>query len=291
MKTTTVAVGIDYSPASVNALRWGHALARSFEARLVVVHAWTMPLIARAPDLVSYLPTHDFMQSQSEELMEKALAEAAADPDETSVVEGDPTSVLTEYSSKDTLVVIGRTGRGFRSALSTLADGLLGSTARRTLQQASGPVAVVPSSWASTEVQRVLVGLDDSPAAQRALAWAVENVSEADIEAVRFAIPWAGDPLMPVDGSFAPAFIAIAERELRSTINKTVSRRDAHVTARAEAGGASWGLSREPNKDLVVVGHRDRPYLAQRVLGSVAEHTVRHAKTPTVVVPEVATWD
>ena len=137
----------------------------------------------------------------------------------------------------------------------------------------------------------VLVGVDGSASSLAALRWAVESLPEdATITAAHYIIPWVSDPLVPVDDSFNPTLLATAESQLAESISSVVSsssRPDRVVRAHADIGAASWGLSTASRDvDMLAVGHRDRSVLATRLLGSVADHTVRHSAVPVVVVPD-----
>lgn len=285
-----IVVGIDRSTTAANALDWSADLAEASDAALHVMHTWRVPALAYGPE--PYWP-----QVSSKELQRAAESYVAAEIEEsgltdvtTLVVEGSARQALSDAAGPETLVVVGRTGRGLTAAVSRLADGVLGSTARAVVHDADGPVAVVPPTCTWSAAPRVLVAVDGGPASLAALDWAMRNLpTDAKIEAVHYVIPWLHDDLVSVDTTYRPAIIANGETELTDWISELRSRGagDRSVDVRVEVGAASWALSHESRDvDLVVVGHRNRSALAHRLLGSVTDHIIRHSHAPAIVVPE-----
>lgn len=292
MSLQHVSVGIDQSDVSVTALRWAADLAATCDASVEVVHAWQLPLLSYAPESMGPLPTAETMVELAREVAEKTLAEAGVSDASVLIKEGVAGKVMVQQCGPDRLVVLGRTGHGFRSIVGRIVDGLLGSTARHVLHHGTGPVAVIEPDSVWADEPRVLVGVDGSTSSLAALRWAIEALPEpATIEARQYVIPWVDDPLVPVDASFTPTLLARAEDELVEAVATTVAestRPEREVVCTVMTGAPSWALSRAADDfDLVVVGHRDRSVLATKLLGSVAEHAVRHARVPVVVVPEI----
>ncbi len=248
-------------------------------------------MLAFAPEMTAPLANEKWMQDRSEEFIDIRLDELGIHNAERVIVHGSAGVHMAEETTADRLVVVGRTGHGAKVMLARIIDGLLGSTARYAVHNANGPVAVVPPDATWTSSPRVLVGVDGSPSSLTALRWAVEALpEEATITATHYMTPWVSDPLVPVDGSFNSTLLARAESQLAESISSVVSNSshpDRMVKAHADIGAASWALSTASHDvDMLVVGHRDRSVLATRLLGSVADHTVRHAAVPVVVVPE-----
>jgi nucleotide-binding universal stress UspA family protein len=77
-----------------------------------------------------------------------------------------------------------------------------------------------------------------------------------------------------------------AENIADRTIKKFAS--DLEVTHFTEYGPTADGIiacSKEFNADLIVIGTHKRSALERLIAGSVAEHVVRHAEVPVLVVP------
>jgi nucleotide-binding universal stress UspA family protein len=139
-----IVVGVDGSPASIEALRWALAEAAARRSPLLVVRAWshpfvTSPLGAVAPSLDR--ETLAALATAATEELERALAAARAAESEvkleTSVVEGGAAAVLLEAAQGADLLVVGSRGRGGFSGL------LLGSVSQQCLHHAPCPVVVV----------------------------------------------------------------------------------------------------------------------------------------------------
>jgi nucleotide-binding universal stress UspA family protein len=138
----------------------------------------------------------------------------------------------------------------------------------------------------------IIVGVDGSADAERALRWAAEQaslqrrplavVTAAGIDQVR-AVTWAGA---------AGAYVIPAEDLMKGvqTVAETAAESVHHlrpglpVTAHAAHGDPRdvlIELSRDAH--LVVIGSRGRGVLRSRLLGSVSTTVVRHAQSPVVV--------
>ena len=103
-----------------------------------------------------------------------------------------PARGLVESSADADLLVVGARGLG------TLRDLLLGSVSQACLHRARIPVAIVRSTGArpSLGLERVVVGVDGSDTAQRALNWALDEARrrQAAVEVVHAWTP----PLLAV---------------------------------------------------------------------------------------------
>ncbi|MBB4919784.1 universal stress protein [Streptosporangium saharense] len=134
-----VVVGVDGSPAGVDAVAFAFAEAEIRGAELHAVHAWNRPIVGCGP----------FALADAEETAQqerRALAEALAgwgerhpDVKVTERLEyGHPVEVLREASTEADLLVVGSRGRGDLTAL------LLGSVSHSLLHHAACPVVVTP---------------------------------------------------------------------------------------------------------------------------------------------------
>jgi len=135
--------------------------------------------------------------------------------------------------------------------------------------------------------KHVLIAIDGSEIALSALDRAVE-VAGPDAEFIALAVT---DPVDRVASLGAAAFdpevtrsalnrlgeeahrhLEVAETQLRS---RGVTRIE-QVTLQGRAGEAIVSLARAREVDLVVLGTHGRSGLARTLMGSVAEHVVRH---------------
>jgi nucleotide-binding universal stress UspA family protein len=286
-----ISVGLDGSNAASDALRWASGLADATGVPLRAIGTWQMPYLAAIPVAVGSLPSQAFMASHCAENLDHAIGEVGLSGDVEIVTrEGEAGEVLVAETGPGELLVVGRTGRGRRHGLARMAEVLLGSTARYCVHNASGPVAAIPtgSAWAGNA--NVVVGVDGSPSSRAALAWAVDSLpASCPIHAVRTIAPYI-DGLAAIDPGVLDRVLESAERELRGTIDDVVTplgpEAIARVVPHVVVATARDGLSNPGFPvDLIVVGQRGNTGVKARFLGSVSDHTVRHAPCPVVVVP------
>lgn len=134
-----IVVGVDGSPDSLRALRWGAAEARLAHAELAVVHAWSDPYAASEMGLGD---TRGAALRAAQQVIDDAMRVVAeAEPGVTAtplLVEGHPAKAVIDAAGPSHLLVVGSRGRGGFRAL------LLGSVSRTVLEHAACSVAVVP---------------------------------------------------------------------------------------------------------------------------------------------------
>jgi nucleotide-binding universal stress UspA family protein len=139
---------------------------------------------------------------------------------------------------------------------------------------------------------RIVVGVDDSPGARSAVAWAVDECSLRGCELVLLHAPTPQD--QRVIGKYGEpgmrAVDAFAARVLDElTVYASTRRPSVAVTSRlthSSAGDALVDVSADT--ELVVVGTRGAGNL-NTLLGSVSRHVAAHARSPVAVVPESPT--
>lgn len=138
-------------------------------------------------------------------------------------------------------------------------------------------------------MDRIVVGIDGSPHAARAVRWAHDEARTHDATLqVVMAWHWGDqrhvDPDAPFDPSYdqesageaLTAFVAQALGEHHDGVEMTAVL---DLPARALLEAAE-------DADLVVVGSRGRGGFAGLMLGSVSQQVVTHAPCPAVVVPD-----
>jgi nucleotide-binding universal stress UspA family protein len=288
-----VVVGVDGSPGARAALEWAWAAAARRGARLQAVSAfpvddyWTDALLLDAGRV-------DTLRSDTAARMTALVAEvraadgAAAVQVDVTVVAGAPAEHLVQLSEGAGLLVVGSRGRG------GIRSTLLGSVALHCATSADCPVVVVHPAPVPPPLQpgavvtapRVVVGLDDTEAAQAALVRAVDLAGEigAEVEAVVAVQP-------PVYWSELDVVVPLAdvrERLLARARERVAglpagSRVPVRVLA-AEGPAGAVLVERSAGAALLVVGSRSRSRLPGMLLGSVALHCVVHAPCPVMVV-------
>jgi nucleotide-binding universal stress UspA family protein len=138
-----VVVGVDGSPGSSAALRFGAEEARLRGATLRVLRVWQLPPGAYAP--VPYpVDFYAEIAPKTKEALNAQVAEVLGEdpqiPIEQKVEEGPPAKVLIAEASDALLLVVGSRGHG------GFAELLLGSTSAQVVHHAPCPVVVVPGA-------------------------------------------------------------------------------------------------------------------------------------------------
>jgi nucleotide-binding universal stress UspA family protein len=135
---------------------------------------------------------------------------------------------------------------------------------------------------------RIVVGIDGSPGARKALAWAVDEARrrEATLEAVHvWHTPYV-DGYGYASAALDPVAMEVAARALADEAVEP-HRHDAHIEVHVICGSPAATLVHEAkDAELLVVGSRGRGGFTGLLLGSVSQQVVHHAPCPVVVVPE-----
>lgn len=141
---------------------------------------------------------------------------------------------------------------------------------------------------------QVLVGVDPSPCATMALRWAAREarLRGAALRLVHIyseASPPMGYLPMPASSFPSERMHRRDAKDLVQGAARAVAGEGLDVTAEAIAGRPESVLVRLSGEaDLLVVGSSGHHPLFGLLLGSVAQHCVRHARCPVVVVPMAA---
>jgi nucleotide-binding universal stress UspA family protein len=143
----TILVPLDFSTHSERALQTAIDLAKTFGARIHVLHAYHLPIQVATPDQI-VLP-RDFwtaVRDAAARRLEKAFQKvsAAGVEGETHLAEMPAVQAITQTAEKvgADLIVMGTRG------LTGLKHVLLGSVAERTIRTASCPVMTVKDAGA-----------------------------------------------------------------------------------------------------------------------------------------------
>jgi|SRR5699024_2899385 len=140
--------------------------------------------------------------------------------------------------------------------------------------------------------RRIVVGVDGSEGARRALEWAIREARthEAALDVIS---AWT----LPADWAqgYNPELMADLETEsqrvgtkTRAEVEEVVGTHDLPewLTITTQEGPpAAILLERAEQADLIVVGSRGRGGFARMLLGSVSSAVVHHAPCPVVVIP------
>lgn len=281
-------VGIDGSDGALDAARWAGAVAQRFGAPLRIVHA--LPSIGRNLTQTAAAFTAAMMSYQRDmaEAFLKAADEAVrADRPELSVSTvsfNEPADqVLIDASADARLVVLG--GKKVTPAAALL----LGSTALSVATRAACPVVAFRGDNVAPGEGSVVVGVDDSPAAQAALELGFEFADRfgLGVDAVRslsLAAPAETGVTIPLlidwDGVESAELADLTETV--DVHNKRHPDVDAKCFIEPDSPGKAL-LKHVTDAGLVVVGSRGRNALAGVLLGSTSLNLLHHSPVPVMI--------
>ncbi|GGV40794.1 universal stress protein [Actinomadura cremea] len=134
--SAAIVVGVDGSPASLDALRWAARQAELTGAELRAVSAWRLPSFGYPIEYVDE-EVEGAVDAELGRAVREALGETPRVPVSRVVVQGHPAPVLVEQSENAELLVVGSHGRG------AFAGMLLGSVSAHCVHHARCPVVVV----------------------------------------------------------------------------------------------------------------------------------------------------
>lgn len=293
-----IVVGVDGSPNGAAALRWAVAESELRQARMTALFAWGYIPPGHAGDGRTF--DADYGAADADAALTAAIRDAVGEATAATIerrVVGDlaPKSLLAAGRRADLLVVGARGVGGFRGLL-------LGSVSQQCLHHTSGPLAIVraPPSSPRDDVEandpdspasgRIVVGVDGSDAARRALRWALE---EARLRRARLDVvhAWQAPYVVPSPFMRVPVDPGAVEKHARVVLDRVVDAEDMRrqpapvERVLVQEGAARAVLDAAQGADLVVLGTRGHGGFSGLVLGSVSHHVAHHVRCPLVVVP------
>lgn len=282
-----IVVAVDGSPASKVAVDWAARDAALRRVPLTLAHV--LPGASMQSWIQVPLPAEYFEDEKdaARELLRDALrvVEAATAGTELfcvnqKVLSGQPTAALVDLTKDADMIVVGRRGLGKAGRL------LLGSVSGGLTQHAHCPVAVIHDEdplIPNPSQAPVVVGIDGSPASERATAIAFDEASRRGVDLVAVHTWSDAGYELPDDGwsevqpeedmLLAERLAGWRERYPDVTVNRVLrADRPAHVL-----------LEEAAKAQLLVVGSHGRGGFAGMLLGSVGSHVVQSARVPVIV--------
>ena len=185
VNVSTVVYATDFSQCSENAGAYARLLALHFRARLIVAHAFILTQAAME------LEADPRKESQQRKDLKQLLARRATALSSESLqavpalLEGDPHHAVSEFAEMHapSLIVVGTHGGGRveRGLIGSVAEAILRSTQWPCLTV--GPMAPsVSTSSGTLPVKRILCATDFTPAAVRAIAFALALADTCESE-------------------------------------------------------------------------------------------------------------
>ena len=276
-----IVVGIDGSADSDRALEWAVHAAAQRQAPLHVVHALPQP----AYTIPYTAQEEDQHREFAEELIAEARtgAEASGVPMSYEIVAALPAPALLTACDRAAMAVVGSRGHGVVSGL------LLGSVSQHVSRHAPCPVVVVREQ-ANPKAQRIIVGVDGSPACDRAIGFAVDAAARNKAELIAI-YAWHDVTVSTTEGpwrvwSEIAERMSAGERLVGEALSGWTERYpDVQVTCEALPVHPARALTDASTQAaLLVVGSRGHGAFAGLLLGSVSQAVLHHARCPVAVV-------
>jgi nucleotide-binding universal stress UspA family protein len=277
-----ILVPVDFSPASLNAMKVAGQLATRSGADLHLLHVnEMMPYVAPLSEYAytSSAVNMDMYNQELENRIQLVQKDLAAQPGmegvsiETTVVEGLMLPAIQEMieDHQIDLVVMGTLGA------SGLKEVFLGSNTERIIRHAECPVLVIPVGIDHLDLRRVVI-----PSTLKADQQAVFLVAKAwqDLFGFDVQVLYLNDPLgAPTHGTIETEKNKLTEqaglRHVYVHIHGISLNQEATIRRYAD----------EADGDMIIMGTHQRRGLSHLWFGSIAEDTANHAHLPVLTVP------
>jgi nucleotide-binding universal stress UspA family protein len=283
-----IVVGVDGSDGAVRALRWAveEAVLRDAEVQLVlgyVLHVHRPPFTSTDRELAERAMQE--IVERNADVLRRVTWKTTAAP-----LLGRPyADAVLEAGDDADLVVVGSRGLGGFKEL------VLGSTSYRVAAHATAPVAVVRGGEDGDKQPciGIVVGVDGSRAAIRALRWAVAEAVLRGVDVTVMHGYFAPSAAL-LSGVASPEQIETERTRARSQAEAVVDAvladvdvpEGVTVTPQVVAGTpAAAILGHATAEHLTVVGTRGYGGIRRAVVGSTSHQVLHHAPGPVVVVP------
>ena len=291
----TILVPIDFSRASLQAIEWAKFMAQDGRGSIHLVHAHDLqyPLVLPiSPPIV--LSDADIQDRLRRDLISVATKYGIAEPDAHCHIRTgsafDQICKLADEIYADLIVTSTHGYTGWKHVF-------LGSTAERVVRHAPCPVLVARRSKAAAarkpRLKKILVPLDFSEHSLKGLRFAVKLAQSFKAKLVLLHAAHL-DYRATADG-----YAMYAEADLRKHMREAADKQMRALIRSTDFGGVAFDTAiragfpeeeicqyaQKNSADLIVTSTHGRTGLRHVLIGSTAEHIVRYAKGPVLVVP------
>jgi nucleotide-binding universal stress UspA family protein len=297
-KIERILVPLDFSPASMLALDYAVSLAKQFRAAIHLVHV-------HPPDEAASMPGAGHLLLQSAEAIERLNEELAGIhrkhvptfyPESCHVRGGRPYQEIIGLAREINADLIVISTRGH----SDLRHLLLGSTTERVVRFAPCPVLAVrkrkqksKAAGKTFTIRTILVPVDFSECSIAGVEYAafLAKTLHATLRLFHAMYPYVDYVIADrVGARLAPLVEAEQEasREEMDALKQMDFLRGLSLQSEFRSGHAIdeiCGAAGQPDVDLIVTSTHGRTGFKHALIGSVAEHVVRYAECPVMVVP------
>ena len=297
-----ILVPLDFSRASMHALKYTIPLAEEFHAAIHLVHVQPADEFTTIPGagrlMLNCADAIALMQDRLSEVQEKH--DVRFWPDNCHIVSGRPYEEICKLAVELEMDLIVLPTRG-HSGLKHLA---LGSTAERVVRHAPCPVLVPRGSgfehltWSGEldekfSIRKILVPLDFSAASLAGAKYAALLAKRFNAKLNLFHVIFPYTQIFQMDrygGDLLP-LVQNAKVEAENQLDKIrqLEFMDGVECECAIRTGSTIDEicveSAKPDIDLLVTSTHGRTGFSHAMIGSVAEHVIRYSGAPVLVVP------
>lgn len=298
LKIGKILVPLDFSPASMEALDYAVSVAKQFRAAIHLVHV-------HPPDEASSTPGAGHLLLQSAEAIERLNEELAGIhrkhvptfcPENCHVRGGRPYQEIIGLAREIDADLIVLSTRGY----SGLKHLLLGSTAERVVRSSPCPVLVArrrkqkaKATSATFTIRKILVPVDFSECSMVGVRYAafLAKTLDAKLRLFHAMYPYTEYVIADRVGARVSPLLeaeqAVAREQMEELKQKDFLR-GLSLQTEIRSGHAIdeiCGAAGQPDVDLIVISTHGRTGFKHAFIGSVAEHVVRYAECPVMVVP------
>ena len=273
-------IGVDGSEQSRVALNWGLKRAAQTHASVELLHVADDSFLSESVAFLSEA------QQASEEMLavEREYARSTGFNGQISgtALVGHPIAEVEEASKRADLVILGA------HSGSKFAGSFFGTRAVKIAAVAHCPVAVVPAQVEGTPKPGVVVGVDGSEAAKKAIAFAAE---EADSRGVPLIAVYAWMP--PLTPGLEYLWSEALVESQRSTAEEAIAIGTAGLASRypdlvidrriVQSPPVAALLQAAEEADTIVVGSRGHGGIQRLLLGSVSHGVLQSLPRTTIV--------
>lgn len=282
-----IVVGIDGSEPAERAARWAVQEAQTHGRGVTLAYAILPPVTSAAfgPSLPVAMDAIDAIREGAEHELSRIAATLAFPDLRTIVVMASSSGLLLEASQTAAMVVVGSRGLGgFR-------DLLLGSTGTQVATHSMCPCVVI-RGMPEVDARRIVVGIDESPGSEAALAFAFDEASRHSWTLTvmhAFEIP-SYDYLVLPDPYQLVSSVEVTSEETRlvseALAGFSSTYPDVNVERRVVRGPTTQALlDASENAAMLVVGTRGRGLIVGGILGSTSHGVLHHSRIPVAVIP------
>lgn len=303
MQLKTILVPLDFSDASLQALKYTIRLAEKFKAAIHLVH------VQRADELTTIANAGHLMLNCADAiaLMQDRLAEIQLQldvqfwPENCHVLSGRPFEEICQLAGEIAADLIVLPTRGH----SGLKHVVLGSTAERIVRFAPCPILVLRGAKNQADVQgdtggtadfrlrKILVPVDFSKCSLAGVRYAARlaRSTGARLRLIHVVFPYSQFfGIDRVGANSTPIIKAATETAQQELIKLKRMKflRGIDCESEVRVGPTVEVISGEsgrPEIDLLVTSTHGRTGFKRAVIGSIAENVVRYSECPVITVP------